>query len=362
MARGDHLLGARILIVDDQEVNVRLLEMLLKREGFTSLLGVTDAHKVFAHFVEFQPDLILLDLLMPGLDGFAVMELLRRRIPEGAFLPILVLTADVSPETRRRALALGAKDFLLKPFDQIEVMLRIWNLLETRFLYLQLQERNQQLSTRVEESLRALDEAQVEVIERLAQAAEYRDEETGQHTRRVGRLAARVARTLGLDDEQVELIRRAAPLHDVGKIAVPDTILLKPGRLTAEETACMKTHTTVGARMLADGHHPLIQLAHEIALFHHERWDGAGYPHGLSGELIPLAARIVAVADAFDALIHARPYKPAWPLSDAVAELQHCAGTRYDPQVVAAMVRVLREDGLLVAGAELIAAGAAHGG
>ncbi|NJM06471.1 response regulator [Candidatus Gracilibacteria bacterium] len=345
MIRGEQFLQARILIVDDQEVNLRLLELILRREGLSNFRSVQDPYQVISSYVEFQPDIILLDLLMPGMDGFAVMELLRRRIPNGVFLPVLVLTADSLPETRRRALALGAKDFLTKPFDPIEVMLRIWNLLETRFLYLRLEQQNEQLGVQVQRSLRELDEAQTEVIWRLTRAAESRDEDTGLHTQRVARLAALIARTLGLGEEQIELIRRAAPLHDIGKVAVPDQILRKPGRLTPEEFEQIKQHTDFGGRLLAGSRLPLLQVAQEIALHHHERWDGTGYPQALKSTAIPIAARIVAVADAFDALTHERPYKPAWSIADAVEELLACAGTRYDPQIVDALVQVLFAEG-----------------
>jgi putative two-component system response regulator len=347
IGRGEQLLTARILIVDDQDVNVRLLDIILRREGFTNIRGIQDAYEVIPTFVEFQPDIILLDLLMPGLDGFAVMELLRRRIPANVFLPILVLTADTLPETRRRALALGAKDFLTKPFDPIEVMLRIWNLLETRFLYLQLERQNALLGDQVERSLRDLDAAQTEIIWRLTRAAESRDEDTGLHTQRVARMSALIARALGLDEEQVELIRRAAPLHDIGKVAVADHILRKPGRLTHEEFEAIKQHTEFGGKLLAGSRLQLLQIAYEIALYHHERWDGTGYPQALKGPAIPLTARIVAVADAFDALTHERPYKPAWSIAESVAEITTCSGTRYDPQVVAALIQVLTWEGLL---------------
>jgi putative two-component system response regulator len=291
--------------------------------------------------------MVLLDLLMPNMDGFALMELLRRRIPPEVFLPILVLTADTLPETRRRALALGAKDFLTKPFDSIEVMLRIWNLLETRFLYRQLESRNAQLGDQVERGMRELDAAQTEIIWRLTRAAESRDEDTGLHTQRVARISALIARALQLDDEQVELIRRAAPLHDIGKVAVPDQILRKTGRLTPEEFEVIKQHSDFGGKLLAGSRLPLLQVAHAIALHHHERWDGTGYPQALKGPAIPIAARIVAVADAFDALTHERPYKSAWPITAAVQEIVACAGTRYDPDVVEALMQVLNWDGMI---------------
>jgi putative nucleotidyltransferase with HDIG domain len=324
-AAEDHAKNARILIVDDQEANVRLLEGILKRAaGYHALRSTTDSREVLSLFAEFQPDLILLDLHMPHLDGFAVMEELKELVPPGAFLPILVLTADVTPEAKQRALAGGAKDFLAKPFDPIEVLLRIKNLLETRFLHIELRTQ--------------LADAHLEVIDRLAIAAEYRDDETGEHIKRVGQTSALLARALKLPSEQVLLIRRAATLHDVGKIGIPEHILLKPGRLTPDEFNDMKSHTTIGARILSGGQFPLLRMAEEIALTHHERWDGSGYPRGLKEEAIPLVGRIVAVADVFDILTHPRPYKKAWLAEEAIAELQRVAGTQFDPAIVAAFL------------------------
>jgi putative two-component system response regulator len=347
MIRGASLYDKKVLLVDDQEINLRLLERILQHEGFTSIYSLSDSYAVLPTYIEYQPDIILLDLMMPGLDGITLMQLLNQYIPDGVYLPILVLTADMSPETRRHALALGAKDFLTKPFDPTEVLLRIRNLLETRCLYLQLQSQNQHLNQQVQRGLRDIDAAQTEVILRLAQAAEYRDEDTGMHTQRVGRLSALLARSLGLEEDQVELIGRAAPLHDIGKIAIPDHILRKPGRLTPEELRRMQEHAAVGARLLEDSRFPLLQAAHEIALYHHERWDGNGYPHGVKGTDIPIMARIVAVADAFDALTHERPYKRAWSVEESLAELRACSGTRYDPRVIEALNKVVIQEGLI---------------
>jgi putative two-component system response regulator len=347
MTRGASLFDKRILLVDDQEINLRLLELILQREGFTSVHSLSDPYQVLPTYSEYQPDIILLDLLMPDLDGLTIMRLLNQYIADGVYLPILVLTADMSPDTRRHALAMGAKDFLTKPFDPTEVVLRIRNLLETRRLYLKLQSQNQHLNQQVQRGLRDIDEAQTEVILRLSQAAEYRDEDTGMHTQRVGQLSALLARTLGLDEDHIELLRRAAPLHDIGKIAIPDHILRKPGRLTPEEFRRMQEHAAVGARLLEDSRFPLLQVAHEIALYHHERWDGSGYPQGIKGADIPIMARIVAVADAFDALIHERPYKRAWSVEEALAELRACSGTRYDPRVIQALNKVVVQEGIL---------------
>jgi putative two-component system response regulator len=334
------LTTARILIVDDQTSNVLLLEGILQEEDYTAYRGITDSRQVLPMFLEYQPDLILLDLQMPYLDGFEVMNQLRARIPQGVYLPILVLTADITPEAKRQALAEGATDFLTKPFDQMEVVLRIRNLLRTRVLHLQLQDQNQLLEQKVRERTMELEETQIEILERLALAAEYRDDDTGEHTKRVGQMSAQIAQALGLPEAAVELIRRASPLHDVGKIAIPDSILLKPGKLTPEEFELIKTHTTVGAKILSGGRFPLLQRAEEIALTHHERWDGTGY-FGLKGETIPITGRIVAVADVFDALTSARPYKEAWPRAEAIEEVQRQSGRQFDPMMVEAFLNVI---------------------
>ena len=335
------LTASRILIIDDQSSNVLLLEGILEEEDYNAYRSITDSRQALPVFLEYRPDLILLDLQMPYMDGFEVMHQLQACVPSSISLPILVLTADITPETKRQALAEGATDFLTKPFDPTEVILRIKNLLRTRALHLQLQDQNQLLEQKVRERTAELEETQVEILERLALAAEYRDDDTGEHTRRVGRTSAQIAQALGLPEAQVELIRRAAPLHDVGKIAIPDAILLKPGKLTVEEFEQMKTHTTLGAKMMSGGRFPLLQLAEEIALTHHECWDGTGYI-GLRGESIPIAGRIVSVADVFDALTSTRPYKDAWPLSDAIEEIQQQSGQQFDPRVVEAFLAVLR--------------------
>jgi putative two-component system response regulator len=333
------LQGARILIVDDELANIRLLERMLEHAGYTDVRSTADSRTVLAIAREYRPDLVLLDLHMPGADGFEVIEQLGTVAPPESYLPILVLTADITPAAERRALEMGANDFVTKPLQVFQVLLRIRNLLETRFLHLRLQRHNETLEERVRDRTRDLEEARLEVLERLTQAVEFRDDDTGQHTRRVGELSARTSRKLGLHEDAVELIRRAAPLHDTGKIAIPDAILLKRGRLTPEEFDIMKTHTTAGARILSGGRTQMMRLAEQIALSHHERWDGTGYPHGISGEEIPLAARIVAVADFYDALAHDRPYRPAWPEERIVAEIQQQSGSHFDRRVTEAFLR-----------------------
>jgi putative two-component system response regulator len=333
---------ARILIVDDQEANVRLLQDVLVRAGYQEIEGLTDPRRVPDVLDSFQPDLILLDLLMPYIDGLAVLDLLPSIVAPGSFLPVLVLTADASADAKLQALAAGASDFLTKPFDVAEVTLRVGNLLHTRFLHLQLQDHNRTLEERVSERTQELKESYHQTLERLALAAEYRDDDTGEHIRRVGRTAALVARELGLSPDQVELIGQAAALHDVGKIGVPDAVLLKPASLTPEEFEIVKTHTEVGARILAGSRSPLLQLAERIARAHHERWDGTGYT-GVPGDAIPLEARITAVADAFDAMTNDRPYRRARPLEEALIEVARQRGRQFDPEVADAFLRVHEE-------------------
>ncbi len=335
--------AARILIVDDQPTNVDLLERMLGRSGYTNLISTTDPRQVLSLVAETRPGLVLLDLQMPYLDGFQIMEQLAPHM-QGTYLPVLVLTADITPESKRRALSMGAKDFLNKPLDRTEVLLRIHNLLETRLLHLELQHQNQFLEVKVSDRTRQLEAAQKEILVRLARAAEFRDDDTGHHTERVGRLAAAMAERMGLDHVQVELLRQAAPLHDVGKIGIPDGVLLKPRKLSSEEFEQMKTHTGMGAKILSGSHHPLLQLAEAIAHTHHERWDGTGYPHGLKGEEIPLPARIVSVADVFDALLHERPYKPAWSIAETLAEIERQKGRLFDPRVVDVFMAVIQSE------------------
>jgi putative two-component system response regulator len=330
----------RILIVDDQPSNVMLLEGILQEEDFTSYRSVTDSREALPAFVEYLPDLILLDLQMPYLDGFAVMKELQACVAPDDLLPILVLTADITAAAKRRALAEGAMDFLTKPFDATEVLLRIKNLLHTRSLHRQLKEQNELLDQKVRERTAELEATQVEILERLALAAEYRDDETGKHTQRVGETAAQIAEALGWSTRDVELIRRAAPLHDVGKIAVSDLILLKPGKLTSAEFESMKAHAQLGAQILSGGRFPLLHMAEEIALMHHERWDGTGY-FGLREEAIPMAGRIVTVADVFDALTSERPYKRAWRLDEAIQEIKRQSGHQFDPRVVEAFLKIV---------------------
>lgn len=332
--------SANILILDDESANAEFLRVVLEPEGYGRVVELTSPVEALDRFEEIDPDLVILDLMMPGHDGFEVMQRIRARMDPDDYLPILVVTGDTSAETQRRALSMGAGDFLTKPLSPANVRLRVHNLLETRFLQAQLRQYNALLEEKVTERTRELEATRLEILDRLARAAEYRDDDTGQHTHRVGRLAARLASALGLPRERVQLIRRAAPLHDIGKIGIPDAILLKSGPLTEEERAVMKEHTRIGANILSGSRFPLLQLAEEIARVHHEHWDGSGYPDGLRGETIPLSGRIVAVADVFDSLTHERPYKPAWSVKQALREIEIHAGSHFDPNVVDAIFRI----------------------
>jgi putative two-component system response regulator len=330
--------GARIVVLDDQQANVTLLERLLARWGYDNLLATTDPARALAACAETEPDLVLLDLAMPPPDGFAVMRALTAQSRPGSCVPILVLTADIGEQVKERALGLGARDFLSKPFNLNEVRLRVANLLETRRLHLALTAHNETLELAVRARTSSLEQAREEVLERLSLTAEYRDDETHCHAQRVGRTAALLASELGVPDDEVELIRRAAPLHDIGKIGIPDAILLKPERLTEAEAKRMQGHAELGARILGGSDLPVLKLAEEIAMTHHERWNGEGYPAGLAGEEIPLAGRLVALADVFDALSHRRPYKEAMPHELAVAEIRALSATHFDPRVVDAFL------------------------
>jgi putative two-component system response regulator len=342
----DALRDSRILVVDDEQSNVVLLGELLRRWGLTDVVGTTNSSEVVELCSVAEPDLILLDLHMPPPDGFEVLAQLAPWIHSATPVPVLMLTADTTPEVKRRALAHGARDFVTKPFDFEEVRLRIVNLLEMRRLQSELHHHRELLEQRIRERTSDLQEARTDILERLARAVEYRDDATGEHTRRVGRTAGMTANALGLGAAAADQIELAAPLHDVGKIAIPDNILLKPGRLSEREFDQMKQHASIGAELLSGSRSPVLETAREIAFTHHERWDGAGYPRGITGQQIPIAGRIVAVADVFDALTHERPYKRASSAEDALETVLGGAGEVFDPEVVEAFA-VLDHDLLL---------------
>jgi putative two-component system response regulator len=340
--------SSKILIVDDELANVRLLERLLRDRGYGETTSTTDPHQVEELVQTIDPDLVLLDLHMPGLDGYTLLERLRAKVVPMTNLPVLVLTADVTPAARERALSLGAKDFLTKPFDRTEVVLRVNNLLETSALQRALTASNRHLEKRVQErttelweTIRRLVESETETrlsqedtIRRLAIAAEFRDDDTAQHIHRMSHYCHVLARRAGLDRAHCERIRISSEMHDVGKIGIPDSILLKPGKLSAGERAIMEGHAEIGNRILEGSRSALLQLAATIALSHHERYDGSGYPRGLKGNGILLEARIASVADVFDALTSDRIYRKALTLDHSLQLMREGQGTQFDPQLL----------------------------
>jgi putative two-component system response regulator len=318
----------KILIVDDNPLNIEVFRLMLRSAGYEKI-DVTSSPRETEDLVRmWEPDLLVLDLQMPELSGYEVLAQLRDYLAPPCNLPVLVVSADEGPGSRRRALSMGARDFIAKPVDAGEAISRVRNLLQTRRLLI---DSDRAMSAQTRE----LEAARWETVERLAMAARYNRGEDVRHGERVADTSALVARAMALDSEWIARLRRAAPLHDLGKLAIPDAILLKPGALTAPERATVEHHTRLGAEMLAGSSSPLLELAREIALCHHERWDGTGYPAGLRGEAIPLGARIVAVAEVFDELTHDRPYREAWPAARVLDEIQRGAGTQFDPGVVA---------------------------
>lgn len=347
MSMNRRILDSSILIVDDTADNVDLLIMMLEANGYTNLRGVTDSREVIDLCRRHAYDLILLDIRMPHLDGFQVMEQLQAlRLAD--YLPILVLTAQNDVETRMRALELGAKDFVTKPFDRTEIQWRIHNILEVRQLYREKQQHNVELQSIVNERTRELQQKNEElesshhnIIQCLGRAGEYRDNETGMHVIRMASYARLLAQAVGKDQAFVKDIWSAATMHDIGKIGIPDHILLKPGKFEPDEWRQMQRHTLIGAEILGDAKTGIMRMARSVVLTHHERWDGKGYPQGLKGEEIPIEGRIVAVCDVFDALTSDRPYKKAWPVQEAVDYLSENSGAAFDPELVFSFMQIL---------------------
>jgi putative two-component system response regulator len=342
MLSPEEITRGRILIVDDTESHILLLRKILKGAGYGSIATTTNPSEAADLYREFRPDLVVLDLHMKPINGFEVIEQLKSLEPD-SYAPVLMMTALNDQEVLLKALEVGARDFLNKPFDRVEALTRIRNQLEVRLLHNHVRDQNRILEETVRERTREIRETRLEVIRRLGRAAEYRDNETGLHIIRMSLAAARLGRAAGLSSTECDLLLNASPMHDIGKIGIPDAILLKAGPLDAEEWEIMKRHPAIGAELLAGGSSELMQMAETIAHCHHEKWDGTGYPRGLYGEKIPLAARIVAVCDVFDALLSARPYKKPWTVEAALAELDRLAGSHFEPLLVALFRDVLTD-------------------
>jgi putative two-component system response regulator len=268
------------------------------------------------------------------------MNHLHKDFP-GEYLPVIVISSDADENIHLRALSAGAKDFLGKPYDRAKVILRCRNLIETNLLHNEVKEKNKNLAQTIRERTAELHQSRLDVIRRLGYAAEYRDTDTGDHIVRMSTYCEALARKLEMNDEECELILATSPLHDVGKIAIPDSVLLKPGALTPQEIDIMRSHAEIGAEILSGGTSPFLKMAETIALTHHERWDGKGYPRGLKGEDIPFVGRICAVCDVFDALTSERPYKKAWSFDAAVKEIKRMIGVNFDPKVADAFIHIL---------------------
>lgn len=338
----NNIFTGNILIVDDQIVNVKLLEKILKRAGFENIFSTTDSRQAVNLYLQHNIDALLLDIRMPHLDGFEVMEKLQS-VVKNDYLPILVLTAELTSETRNKSLSNGAKDFITKPFDRTEVLQRIKNIIEVRLLHKQITEQNKILDEKVKKRTQELEDSQLEIIQRLGLAAEYKDNETGNHVLRMSKFSQLLGKTIGFSDKDAEILLHATSMHDIGKIGIPDNIFLKPGKLDAEEWEIMKTHVTIGAEVLANGKSAILKLAHVVILTHHEKWDGSGYPNGLIAEGIPIPGRICAISDVFDALTSTRPYKKPWSIEDAMALIKEESGKHFDPHLVTIFELILPE-------------------
>lgn len=312
---------ATLLCVDDEATNLKVLRTVLQDQH--RLLFAKNGDEALSLAKEQQPDLILLDVMMPGKTGFEVCATLKAQ-DHTRHIPVLFVTALQDEQDEAYGLSLGAADYITKPISPAIVRARV----------------NTHLSLVHTDELQ---KTRLEVIQRLGRAAEYKDNETGLHVIRMSHFAKIIAHEIGMDPSWVDDLWHAAPMHDIGKIGIPDHILLKPGKLTDDEFSAMKQHPLIGAQILGDSHSRLMQMAHDVALYHHEKWDGSGYPYGLVGEAIPLEARIVALADVFDALCSARPYKPAWPLPQVLALLEAQKGLHFEPKLVDALLRRLAE-------------------
>ncbi|QTN30498.1 response regulator [Rhodoferax sp. AJA081-3] len=325
------------MIIDDTEINLILFAALVKKLGDCVPHTFAQAREALAWLVGNDPDLIIVDYMMPDIDGLEFMRLLRE-IPGRDVVPVVMITANDQKQLRYRALDLGANDFLTKPVDKVEFLARTRNMLLVSDARKQLTDRAMWLADEVRKATVEIVARERETVFRLCKAAEYRDPETGAHILRMAHYSQLIARGLGLALEDQELLLEAAPMHDIGKVGIADKILLKPGRLDADEFEVMKMHAVFGYELLKGSSSKVLQAGAEIALGHHEKFDGTGYPAGMRGADIPLFSRIVAVADVFDALTSERPYKEAWTLEAAVDFLVAGSGTHFDPQCVQAFL------------------------
>jgi len=337
-----------ILVVDDEDRNLRVMDAMLVPLGYEVLLA-SEGEEALQKARELSPDVILLDVMMPRIDGFEVARRLKEE-EETRIIPIVMVTALSEVEDRVKALEVGADDFLTKPVDKTELRARVGSLLKVKAYNDHMRNYQKELEAavakRTEELRQAFQKvkaASLETIYRLARAAEYKDEDTGAHILRMSHYSAAVARKLGLSEGDVEAILYAAPMHDIGKIGIPDRVLQKPAKLDQDEWEIMKQHTVIGGRILSGSSAEFIKLGETIALTHHEKWDGSGYPNSLKGEEIPIAGRITAIADVFDALTSRRPYKEPFSIEKSFSIIREGKGSHFDPQVVNAFFSITDE-------------------
>ena len=353
------ILQSRILIIDDESLNIDVFRRYLEIAGYTNVISTDHAGQALPLMGLHRPDVVLLDIHMPVINGMEILKAVRSD-PALARMPVIILTGSQDSETKLIALRAGAADLLAKPIHPEELLARLGNVLRVKAYQDGLFRHSEELEEAVRRRTAELEASRLDVIHCLARAAEFRDDDTGQHVIRVGRYARVIGRQLGLSKYELDVLEPAAQLHDVGKIGIADTILLKPGKLTPEEfelmqkhcgfgkkiserisvhdAALLRNHTEIGARIMDAGCSPILEMARRIALTHHERWDGNGYPLGLAGEDIPLEGRITAVADVFDALSSKRPYKPAFPLNRCLEIMESNSGSQFDPTVLNAFM------------------------
>jgi len=359
-ARDSSLLKSKIMIVDDEPINIKIAQKYLNLEGYRTFVTTTESRDAIALMYKEEPQALLLDIMMPHVSGLDILAAIRAD-SHWTHLPVLVLTAATDQNIKRRALELGASDFLAKPVDPTDLVPRIRNVLTVKRHHDHIEQYSRVLEAEVLRRTAELARSRQEVIHCLARAAEFRDDSTGRHVFRVGRYARLIASELGWSGERLNVLEQAAQLHDVGKIGIPDYVLLKPGTLTPDEREIMqkhsgfgtqithglpaegvdelRAHAELGSRLLRASESPILALAATISLTHHEKWDGTGYPCGLAGEAIPLEGRITAVADVFDALCSQRPYKDPLPLDKCFEIIRAGSGAHFDPQVVDAFFR-----------------------
>ena len=323
-----------ILVVDDTPENIDVLSGVLRSE-FKVKAALNGERALKIAFAEEKPDMILLDIMMPEMDGYEVCRQLKAN-PATSSIPVIFITAKNQEEDEKKGLELGAVDYITKPINPSIVKARIYT-------HLALYDQNRELERKVKERTIELDETRLQIIQRLGRAAEFKDNETGLHVIRMSHYTKLIAQAYGGNEVWVELLFNAAPMHDIGKIGIPDGILLKPEKLDANEWEIMKSHTVIGAEIIGDHPSPLLQLSSTIALRHHEKWDGTGYPYGLAEEDIALEGRIVAIADVFDALTSNRPYKKEWSVEDAMLLIDRESGKHFDPSLVSLFHEKYRE-------------------